>query len=279
MRTTAKRTRERKPVADEPRHRRARHADGASVGRALAVLQRWPVAFGAGDLLALQRAAGNGAVSAALALQRRAHRSGTSTIYVEDGNETDTLHATRTVDGDGPSDAGVPAGAPPGCNSVTGTANLPSGTLPATLNGGKLGADWNMSADFTGDPPVPAICGPCGEYRQYVKGTFTKNGSAVRHDLCGTPLDPSNYNEDCGVFGGRQLKYGYHSIQFANSNFSRPDQATGFRWDGYDYPGIRGSSGDQLGVSLQFMGSLIDTCNGATLGGSTWSVEGTATVP
>lgn len=165
------------------------------------------------------------------------------------------------------------------CTSVSGTPTLPAATLRATLNGNKLGADWDMAADFTSDPADPAVCGPCGEYRQYVKGTFTKNGTTVTHPLCGTNLDPDSFQEDCAQRGGTQYKYGYHSIRFSNSTFSQPDQATGQRWDGYDYPGIRGAPGDRLGIDLQFMGSLVDECNGATLAGSSWSVAGTGTVP
>lgn len=205
----------------------------------------------------------------------------TIVIGYEDGRNTQT--ATTTLDADAgpePSDGGLPpGGAPPACSSVRGKANLPSGTLPATLTGNKLGASWSMSADFTGNPADPAICGPCGEYRQYVRGTFTKNGATVQHKLCGGNLDPDTFQEDCAQIGGTQYKYGYHSIAFPTSKFSRPDQATGQRWDGYDAPGISGSSGDKLGVSLDFQGSLVDTCNGVSLGGSQWSVAGTATVP
>jgi hypothetical protein len=214
------------------------------------------------------------------------HEDETASVYAGEDEETDTAvagPAATTADGgdaDGaPVDAGPLAGAPPACHGVNVSANLPSATLPATLIGNELGASWNMSADFTGDPNDPAICGPCGEYRQYVKGTFTKNGSTVHHDLCGTPLDPATYEEDCNTVGSRQMKYGYHSIPFPSTRFSRPDQATGFHWDGFDYPHIIGESGDELGISLQFQGALVDTCNGVSLGGSEWAVDGTATVP
>lgn len=205
--------------------------------------------------------------------------------------DTDTATPTRTIDGGGDAggngganapDGGLPPGgapAAPACRSVSGTANLPAATLLATVTGNKLSASWSMSADFTSDPPDPAVCGPCGEYRQYVRGTFTKNGAPVTHRLCGTNLDPTTFQEDCAQIGGTQYKYGYHSIPFGTSRFSQPDQATGQRWDGYDAPGISGSSGDSLTVNLDFQGTIIDTCNGATLGGSAWSVVGSATLP
>lgn len=198
----------------------------------------------------------------------------TAAIVVAGGSGQETETASPTTSASPPMSVPNPA-----CNSVSGTFNLPSGTLPATLSGTKLGASWSMSADFTSDPPDPAVCGPCGEYRQYVRGTFTKNGATVRHRLCGTDLDPNSYQEDCVMAGGRAFKYGYHSIPDGNSRFSNPDQATGQRWDGYDAPGISGASGDTLGVDLHFYGDIVDVCNGATLGGSSWSVQGTATVP
>lgn len=187
--------------------------------------------------------------------------NGTSTISTGEERETETQTSSP-------------------CRNVSGTHALPSGTLAATLSGGKLGASWTMAADFTSDPPNPAVCGPCGEYRQFVRGTFMKNGSVVVHPLCGTNLDPNNFQEDCGVFGGTQYKYGYHSIPFANSKFSKPDQPTGQRWEGSDSPGIRGASGDKLSIDLEFTGNLVDTCNGQSLAvGSSWKVQGTATLP
>jgi len=128
-------------------------------------------------------------------------------------------------------------------------------------------------------PSIPCNCS-CGEYRQYVRGEFTRNGSTVTHPLCGTNLDPKTYQEDCGRIGGKDYKYGYRSIPFATSKFTDPDQATGCKFAGYDAPGITGSSGDKLGVNLDFIGKLIDTCNGnKELASSSWSVQGTATVP
>jgi hypothetical protein len=193
--------------------------------------------------------------------------------------DTNTATPTRTIDGGVDAGGNASASATPACRSVSGTASLPAATLLATVTGNKLSASWSMLADFTSDPPDPAVCGPCGEYRQYVRGTFTKNGAPVTHRLCGTNLDPTTFQEDCAQIGGTQYKYGYHSIPFGTSRFSRPDQATGQRWDGYDAPGISGSSGDSLTVNLDFQGTIIDTCNSATLGGSAWSVAGSATLP
>jgi len=162
--------------------------------------------------------------------------------------------------------------------ALTGSfTNIPSGTLAATLGGNKLGASFSMVGTF--NAPIPCTCS-AGEYRQYVRGSFTKNGSNVTHALCGTNLHPTTFQEDCGISGGNTYKYGYRSIPFANSKFTSPDQATGCQFNGFDYPGIRGSSGDTLSVNLDFRGELIDTGMGsAVLASSSWSVVGSATVP
>ena len=164
-----------------------------------------------------------------------------------------------------------------GC-SVTGSfSSIPSGSVSATLTGSKLGATFSMIGEFT--PSIPCNCS-CGEYRQYVRGRFKRNGSDVTHALCGSNLDPTTYQEDCGRIGGTDYKYGYRSIPFATSKFTTPDQATGCKFEGYDAPGITGSSGDTLEVNLDFRGDLVDTCNGnKVLATSSWSVTGSATVP
>jgi len=227
-------------------------------------------------LSTLQAYAGNRAVQALMAGTAVAR---TTTLVTGEAGEQDTETATRTaVPGPGTPGA-APAPSPGSCSAVTATATLPSGNLPATVSGSKLGASWTMAADFTGTPNDPAVCGPCGEYRQYVRGKFAKNGNPVTHRLAGVDLDPSTFHEDGAIIGGTTYKYGYHSIRFANSRFSQPDQATGQRWDGFDHPGITGSSGDTLSVDLDFRGETVDTCNGATLGTSSWSVKGTTRLP
>ncbi len=162
-----------------------------------------------------------------------------------------------------------------GCVITGAFSTIPSGTLAATLSGTKLGASFQMIGDF--DVPIPCVCS-MGEYRQRVRGTFTKNGTNVTHALCGTNLHPTTFQEDCGIFGGKTYKYGYRSIPFANSKFT-PDQATGCRFEGFDFPGISGATGDKLAINLDFEGELIDTRSGASLASSSWSVQGSATVP
>jgi hypothetical protein len=210
---------------------------------------------------------------------RPAAELSTATLETDDDTETRaaddtqsiTIEAagldTSTADGDGGASF---------CSVSGSFSSIPSGAVAATLAGNKLGAAFAMTGDFTAR--IPCNCS-CGEYRQYVRGKFTRNGSTVTHALCGSNLDPTTFQEDCGIFGGTSYRYGYRSQAFATSKFT-PDQAGGCRFEGQDAPGLTGSSGDTLGVDLEFRGELIDTCNGnAVLASSTWNVTGTATVP
>jgi hypothetical protein len=96
-------------------------------------------------------------------------------------------------------------------------------------------------------------------------------------------MDTSTWNEDCATIGGTDYKYGYHSIPFATSKFTDPDQATGCTFNGFDFPGFKFSafsSGDKLEMHLEFQGKLVDASSGdAQLAASSWTVEGSTTVP
>jgi hypothetical protein len=190
---------------------------------------------------------------------------------------------TETANGDGggaPYTPGPSAGpiSSADCGVNGSFKNIPAGTIPATLVGNQLGASFDMIGDYTATGGNGCTCS-CGEYRQYVKGSFKANGRTVAHDLCGTPLSPTSFNEDCATAGGVNYRYGYRTHRWVNSHFDNPDQASGCRFTGWDSPGITGSSGDTLEVDLEFMASLIDTCQGKTIAGSGWSVVGSATVP
>jgi hypothetical protein len=162
------------------------------------------------------------------------------------------------------------------CNRVWvdhGAYRLPDGTLQADFLGRYFGAWWDMSGSFRSDPPAAAACGPYGEYRQQVRGSFTRNGQPVPKRLPGgVMLDPSTLHEDGNNQG---LKFGYHSIPFTHSEFSNPDQATGQTWTGQDHPSIWADDGDRVKVDLEFQGAFIDTREPATpLRQSTWKVVG-----
>jgi len=200
----------------------------------------------------------------------------TTLLPVDEGTET-LATSTSTLDDGG---LGTTTAAPE-CSGtgVTGRfTDIPNGvTLAARLVGNKLTADFRMIGEYT---PIPSNCSAsCGEYRQYVRGEFTKNGSRVAHRLCANSLDPTTFYEDCARIGGTDYKYGYRSIRFGTSYFDSPDQANGTRFNGYDAPGITGSSGDALMVNLDFRGELVDVCNSTVLQTAEWSVAGSATVP
>ena len=169
----------------------------------------------------------------------------------------------------------------PTCTLTGHFTTIPNGTLAVTFSGSKLGASFSMVGEFVATSSGASCNCSCGEYRQFVRGEFKANGSTVPHSLCGTPLDPITVNEDCGRVGGTDMKYGYRSIPFGTSRFTNPDQATGCTFNGFDHPGISNSpSGTVLEVDLDFIGQLVDTCNGdRELARADWSVKGTDTVP
>jgi hypothetical protein len=176
----------------------------------------------------------------------------------------------------------VPAPARPATDelvcSVEGRwVEIPSSTLPATLTGSRLSASFNMIGRYW-PQVIPCSCS-CGEYRQYIRGEYKRNGATVVHRLCGTDISPTIFQEDCGRIGTSDYAYGYRSQRFVNSTFTRPDQNSGCRFEGADSPGITGTAGDNLEVNLDFKGYLIDTCNVTILATADWTVAGADTVP
>lgn len=153
--------------------------------------------------------------------------------------------------------------------------SIPSGTVAATLSGGRLQAPFVMRATFSN--PIPCTC-VNGEYRQYVRGTFTAGGSPVTHMLGpGRPLSATTFQEDGDVAAG--TVYGYHSIPGTKSRF-RPDQATGCQFEGEDEPGISAPSRTVVTMNLDFRGDLIDTSDSnRVVTTASWSVAGSATMP
>jgi len=137
-----------------------------------------------------------------------------------------------------------------------------------------------MTAAF--NTPIPCNC-TCGEHRQFVCRYFTHNGTALTQNLCSNTLDPSTWHEDWTTSGGKNLKYGYHSIAFGTIDCSDLDQATGCTYTGFDFPGFRTASlasGDMLEINLDFQGKLVDACDSdRVLRSSAWSVAGSGTVP
>jgi hypothetical protein len=174
---------------------------------------------------------------------------------------------------------GAPAAPAHPCVPSIVSSSIPSGHIAATVNGDWFHAPFVMNADF--ETPIPCN-GICGEYRQFVSGFFSVNGTDLVHALCGNSLSRTTEYEDCATIGGTTYKYGYHSIGFATSRFSNPDQATGWTFRGSDAPGFNltsFSSGDVLDYSLTFRGDLVDACDAdRVLSTSTWTAGGSHTV-
>jgi hypothetical protein len=175
--------------------------------------------------------------------------------------------------------APVPAQAPIAefCSVEGSFTSIPSGKVAATLTGSKLGAAFTMVGEFV--PRIPCNCS-CGEYRQYVRGTFTADGKTVTHSLGGgRNLHATTFQEDGDVAAG--TVYGHRAVRGTKSKFKNPDQATGCTFEGADEPGIASTkSGTVLAMDLDFKGDLIDTCHSdKIIATSSWKVEGTATIP
>jgi hypothetical protein len=154
-------------------------------------------------------------------------------------------------------------------------SSIPSGTVAATISGGRLQGPFVMRATF--DTAIPCTCAN-GEYRQYVRGSFTAGGRTVNHMLGpGRPLDPSTFQEDGDVAAG--TVYGHRAVPGTKSRF-RPDQAGGCRFEGEDEPGISAASGTAVAMNLDFKGDLIDTADSnRVVTTASWSVAGSGTMP
>lgn len=153
--------------------------------------------------------------------------------------------------------------------------SIPSGTVAATLIGGRLQAPFVMRATFQN--AIPCTCSN-GEYRQYVRGSFTAGGSPVIHMLGpGRPLSATTFQEDGDVAAG--TVYGHRSVLGTKSRFL-PDQAGGCEFRGEDEPGISAASGTVVAMDLEFQGDLIDTSDSnRVVTTSSWSASGSATMP
>jgi len=150
----------------------------------------------------------------------------------------------------------------------------PSGNLTPTFGGNRYAASFTNTAVFT--------CGPgetcaAGVYRQWVRGSFAINGSAVTHILCGSVvLSAIDYREDgCPPSGSSCAgctAYGYRTCDWGYTN---PDRFTGSNYTMYDAPGFNNvRPRDNYTVDLSFVGKLINTSNNTDLVVRTWTVIG-----
>ncbi len=154
-------------------------------------------------------------------------------------------------------------------------------TTVAAGAGQKMGEQFNLEIDFD-STGAGCVCS-CGEYRQFVRGTFTANGTNVVHFLPnpagGAPVKclprpaagaaSDNFIEDGLVSppAGMNVHYGHRSEPVTTDTtdlYQQPDRATGCQYRGNDFPGLAGSAGTSVTVDLDFRGQAIDTCNGGT---------------
>jgi hypothetical protein len=192
----------------------------------------------------------------------------TGTVSRNGGTETET----QTV---GPVAGPVAAPAYDHCAQSGAFTSIPSGTVAATMSGGRLQAPFVMQATFSA--AIPCSCS-AGEYRQFVRGEFTSDGADVTHNLGpGRPMSKTVFQEDGDV--GLGTVYGHRAIPGTKSRFL-PDQAEGCQFEGEDEPGISGPSGKVVTMNLDFIGVLIDTArSNRILAARMWSVAGSGTMP
>jgi hypothetical protein len=150
----------------------------------------------------------------------------------------------------------------------------PTANVAPTLQGTTFNAPFNNSATFSGDTHL-------GEYRQYVKGTFSVNGSTLAHLLCGTTyMSAANYLED-GCPPNVCTAYGYRSCpQHPYNQFLPLPRSTGAQFAMYDAPGLSNvTAGSTYAINLSFRGQLINTSTRAVLVTNDWTAQGSTTVP
>lgn len=158
----------------------------------------------------------------------------------------------------------------------------------------KMGEKFNMEIDF--DSTGPGCTCSCCEYRQFIRGTFTANGTNVvlllPNPAGGAPLKclprpaagaPSdNFREDGLVSppAGVNVHYGHRSEGSTDTTDTYlPDRATGCQYRGNDFPGLTASTGTTVAVDLDFRGQAIDTCNAsACVQQNEWTVTCSGTL-
>ncbi len=160
----------------------------------------------------------------------------------------------------------------------------------------KMGEQFNMEMDF--DSTGPGCVCSCCEYRQFVRGTFTSNGTNVvlllPNPAGGAPLKclprpaagaaSDNFLEDGLVSppAGMNVHYGHRAEPVTTDTtdmYQQPDRPTGCQYRGNDFPGLTASPGTTVMVDLDFRGQAIDTCNAnACVQQNEWTVTCSGTL-
>jgi hypothetical protein len=159
--------------------------------------------------------------------------------------------------------------------------NVPTGrsgctTVASGTNRNKMGEQFNMQIDFD-STGAGCVCS-CGEYRQFLRGSFVVNGTTIVHLLPnpagGTPVKmqprpaagaaSDNFLEDglTAPGSGDNVYYGHRSEGSSDTTDQYlPDRANGGQYRGNDFPGITSAVGTSVSIDLDFRGQAIDTCN------------------
>jgi hypothetical protein len=131
------------------------------------------------------------------------------------------------------------------------------------------GKKFTVTAEFNSDG---AECGCC-EYRQFIRGTVSKNGMKQTYmpGVAGGQLHESIFRED-GVFDestNTRTPRGHRDLSGSNVDQYKPNQKTGCRYETEDTP----QCPLDMEMHLQFIGMIIDTCEGRVIDIKTWSVD------
>lgn len=156
--------------------------------------------------------------------------------------------------------------------------NTPVGNVAPTLQNNRFAAVFNNTATFTTSDPGGSCA--AGEYRQYVMGSFTVDGSPITHRLCGSTVMSPNVLQEDGCPSPNCTAYGYRACPPNANNRYTPTQATGAQFVMACMPGFTNiQPGHRYGIDLTFQGQLIDTTTHTTLASQTWTVAGSQIVP
>lgn len=161
--------------------------------------------------------------------------------------------------------------------------------IPVT-GGTRFNEEFDMNIDFDPNAGYPATCA-VGEYRQYVRGEFRKNGVVKTHllaDPAGGPAPAMLPRPPAGAAGDnfqqdglddsgpprRLLFYGHRMGPPFGTDVWLPDRETGCQYRGHDRPGWGGATGDVISVILDFRGNAVDAASAdEVLDSASWTVN------
>jgi hypothetical protein len=161
---------------------------------------------------------------------------------------------------------------------------VPEGTLQAQWHPvlRRLWCPFEVTALF-----MPKVGQPKnrGEYRQYVRGYFRRNGVEVAHPLPFNKVLSNEFQLDgpadsVGYYGQRKSGLGRcNAYGVELKNITRSPHYNGAYFYCSDTPYITGATGDVIEMHLEFKGCLVDLDNPDAAEARFWTIEGRITVP